>query len=406
MNNYFLITVETSFIILAILMIRRMIWKKCNPNIVYFLWIFMAVRMIFPFHFAVELPAEKLPDPINKLIGIAQKEEPGILPLEEYFLTDLYRKTESGKDTADDDNAGDTSTDGIADGSLNTSVSTLMNESAGVNESANLNESTNVNEGADTNEIRMPNIAETINAFLRAVWLAGGFGILCYFIFVNLYFYKRILRRKIRNTESGIPIYESENVDGMVGIFRPKIILSTETCRHPEHEKYIVMHELEHYYIRDNFWILIKNICLMLQWYNPLVWIAYSKIEEDCELACDCRVIRQLSEKEREEYAELLFRLSCPKRYMPAVVSTMTGGKNYMKRRITSIFMKQSGIRFLALVFLLLCTTTLFFFNFSIYAAKSAENPETYFNIDRSEVEKEEAGIRRNVGRNPKRCHG
>lgn len=50
------IIAETSLLIMAILAVRKLFWRKCNPNIRYFMWIFVAVRILLPFDFVWEVP--------------------------------------------------------------------------------------------------------------------------------------------------------------------------------------------------------------------------------------------------------------------------------------------------------------------------------------------------------------
>ena len=40
----------TTMLILLILLFRKIFWKKCNPNILYFLWLFVALRILLPLH--------------------------------------------------------------------------------------------------------------------------------------------------------------------------------------------------------------------------------------------------------------------------------------------------------------------------------------------------------------------
>ena len=158
---------------------------------------------------------------------------------------------------------------------------------------------------------------------------------------------------KAGQTEEGIPIYETESVNGLVGILRPAILISTEVRKNERQKEFVIRHELEHLRAKDNFWILIKNLCLMLQWYNPFVWIAYLKAAEDCELACDARVAKGLAPEGRESYAAFLLETASHGRRSLAVASTMSGDGKSLKKRITSMFMKQKGKRFWWLVLLL-----------------------------------------------------
>lgn len=51
-------TAGTSILILMTLLIRKIFWKKCSPNVIYFLWIFVAFRILVPVNIPLELPTE------------------------------------------------------------------------------------------------------------------------------------------------------------------------------------------------------------------------------------------------------------------------------------------------------------------------------------------------------------
>ena len=48
--------------------------------------------------------------------------------------------------------------------------------------------------------------------------------------------------------------------------------------------RYMVQHEYCHYRHGDNFWTILRMLCIVLYWYHPFVWIANSYIKRDCEL--------------------------------------------------------------------------------------------------------------------------
>ena len=47
--------VGSGILILVILLIRRIFWKKCSPNVIYFLWIFVAFRILLPVNIPLEV---------------------------------------------------------------------------------------------------------------------------------------------------------------------------------------------------------------------------------------------------------------------------------------------------------------------------------------------------------------
>ena len=50
MGNAINIIAATCVLILLVLLLRRLFWKKCNPNLLFFLWIFVALRILVPVH--------------------------------------------------------------------------------------------------------------------------------------------------------------------------------------------------------------------------------------------------------------------------------------------------------------------------------------------------------------------
>jgi hypothetical protein len=76
-----------------------------------------------------------------------------------------------------------------------------------------------------------------------------------------------------------------------------------------------------------------------LHWWNPLVWIAVSRLDEERELACDALALEHLWDHERAPYGDtvlqLLDQLPAP-RLVPGLVG-MTAGKHQLKRRILMI---------------------------------------------------------------------
>lgn len=95
------------------------------------------------------------------------------------------------------------------------------------------------------------------------------------------------------------------------GLLRPRIILpkgygdwDQQTCR------YVLTHEWLHIRWLDNLQKLAAGAAVCVHWFNPLVWIMQAAFDRDLEKACDEKVIRQLGEKHRDEYARTLLNLA------------------------------------------------------------------------------------------------
>lgn len=85
----------------------------------------------------------------------------------------------------------------------------------------------------------------------------------------------------------------------LAGILFPAVYVDGEQIDNTEVMDHIIRHELQHYRVRDHYWQFLRVICLILQWHDPFVWWAYFASKQDCEMACDARVVRDMSSGER-----------------------------------------------------------------------------------------------------------
>ncbi len=71
----------------------------------------------------------------------------------------------------------------------------------------------------------------------------------------------------------------------------------------------VLLHELVHYKRHDIFTNWVMNLLQFLHWFNPIVWIAMSRIRVDREMATDAGVLQQANKQQRECYGELIIKL-------------------------------------------------------------------------------------------------
>ena len=104
--------------------------------------------------------------------------------------------------------------------------------------------------------------------------------------------------------------------------------------------KYVICHEACHHKHGDFIWVIVRHLVLAINWYNPIIWIAFILSGRDCELACDEEVIRVSGEGSSLGYAESLITLLKQKsemKYNFTMSTGMRGGYKTMKNRILSI---------------------------------------------------------------------
>lgn len=145
-----------------------------------------------------------------------------------------------------------------------------------------------------------------------------------------------VLKRKLRGAvalEYGVLEDPAVRSPFLLGYLRPRIYLP---CGVPEeHRGYILSHERCHIRRGDNWVKLIGFVCLALHWYNPLVWLAYSLLCKDMEMACDEAVIRTMDIPQRKAYSAAL--LSCAAGKMGLRACPVAFGEDNVKQRILKV---------------------------------------------------------------------
>ncbi len=120
------------------------------------------------------------------------------------------------------------------------------------------------------------------------------------------------------------------NTPIVAGIIAPKIILPYGLD--DSLTKYIFLHEICHIKRQDNLWKLLFLLTACIHWFNPFVWLMVTISIRDIELACDEKVLRNIEDESRKDYAEALLSFS----EKPTKLSTAFGN-NKLRKRIESI---------------------------------------------------------------------
>ena len=108
----------------------------------------------------------------------------------------------------------------------------------------------------------------------------------------------------------------------LIGAVRPRILLPYHLVNRANKQQltHILMHELAHIKQGDIWLSWFWTIVCSLQWFNPLVWLSGRYLYLDREMACDERVLNMLQSENRIEYSRSLLDLfknvnlsaSCP----------------------------------------------------------------------------------------------
>ena len=177
------------------------------------------------------------------------------------------------------------------------------------------------------------------------IWLCGMILLAVVFILSNIRFSIRLrrTRQRVPMENCRLPVYLAENLDTpcLFGIFRPAIYITKEAAEKEAALRHTVEHEMTHFRHGDHIWAILRGVCLVLHWYNPLVWCAAVLSRNDAELACDEATIKRLGEAERARYGCTLIGMTCRRRGDVLVMATtMVGSGRNIKERIALIVRK------------------------------------------------------------------
>ena len=281
MNELFLkiinMSISASWLILAVL-ILRLVLKKAPKWVNVLLWGIVAVRLICPFSFESALSlipsAETFPEKI--ISGPSFDVQTGITPI----------------DNRINDYLGDRYFEGVT----------------------------------------VPaNNGNNIMTILTIVWTIGILLLVAYTV-ISYWRLHREIDTAVRYKDN---IFQSENVKSpfVLGIIKPRIYLPFSM--NDQDLEHVVAHEQAHICRKDHWWKPLGFLLLTVHWFNPLMWLAYVLLCRDIELACDEKVIKELSNEERADYTQALVACSVNRRMIAAC--PLAFGEVGVKERVKSV---------------------------------------------------------------------
>ena len=98
----------------------------------------------------------------------------------------------------------------------------------------------------------------------------------------------------------------------LIGAIRPRILLPSKLLEDTTEceMRHILLHECIHLQQRDVWYAWLWTVTLALHWFNPLLWWAGRRLSQDCEAACDERVLAALDPDKRISYGQSLLALA------------------------------------------------------------------------------------------------
>lgn len=336
--------ISSSAVITAVLLIRFCFKERIGAKLRYALWLIVLVRLLLPVQIGESaISAAQLDHLLPK--WSAQTEE-RILALTE------QQKTE---DIADADSAG-----------------TLPSEPVNI---INHRERMTSHQAAD------------IRRAWRTVWCIGAILVGAVLLWGNLRFWFRLKRSRaamdIEPISGNIRVWRAAWLSSpcLFGFPIPSIYLRDADLADAETERYILAHETAHLRQGDAVWNFLRCVCLVLHWYNPLVWAAAILSKQDSELACDAEVIRMLGDGERIAYGKALLSLhtsqasaaaSGIKTVLSSAADAVPANQEQIGVRIRAL-MKCAKTRQAALIAVVLCSAAVLCIGFTAVSSGKLE---------------------------------
>jgi beta-lactamase regulating signal transducer with metallopeptidase domain len=194
---------------------------------------------------------------------------------------------------------------------------------------------------------------------LSIIWASGVAIMLLCFLITNVWFLLQIRKKpqckektivmNLSQCKSRMGVYRDISIiyddylrtPSLFGIIKPKLLVSPEILYKlsEEEKRYVFLHELAHFKRKDILinWLLV--IIQALHWFNPIIWYAFNKIHEDCEVACDAYVLSKLTPVEYRRYGETIISLigTISRQHWKPVTTGMANNRSNVKRRIRMI---------------------------------------------------------------------
>ena len=302
------ILVTSSVLIVVIALLRLVLRGKISQRVQYALWLLVAVRLLVPVSL-VSSPVSVMNavEPVTETIHISRTEQQ--FP------------------------AGTGQIQNVTGGNATPQTGTVNAPSQP--------------QTGDTTQIQPTEPGVDLGAVLRWVRLAGAVVVGGWFLLSNLMFRRRLVRsaRPLAGVGCPLPVYVSAGAPSpcLSGLVRPGIYLTPDCSTEGPGLKHILAHELTHRRQGDQFWALVRCLCLALYWFNPLVWLAAVLSRRDCELSGDEGAIRLRGEEERTAYGRTLLSLvttGANPTELLRTATTMSSGARGLRERIALIAKK------------------------------------------------------------------
>lgn len=303
------VMIQTAFLVIAILAVRKVLGSKLHAYVRYGLWLIVALRLLVPVNM-IESPLSMLS--VAKVIQLsdAARQNSDLQGADSAKQTDAITNTITEQQLS----PGNVLQSANA-GFDKANVPTVENVENIVADAAQSKDAERIQ--SEANEGYLPRVSDKV---WHGIWLAGSLLVGGFLGFSHFRFYRRLCRTRAIYTKkmpseikrTRVPVYRVKELETpcLVGLIRPAIYIGTDIDTLSDHFRYAVAHEEVHYLHRDYIWSVLRAVLVAVYWFHPFVWIAAVCSAGDGEIACDYGTVRRFGKEEQLAYGEMLLALS------------------------------------------------------------------------------------------------
>lgn len=345
LNTLLEISIYSGIIFFAVMLIKKIFKNMMSPFLHYVIWALFILRLIIPVTFETPM----------------------------HFITYPAQTLPSAEQTGNTSNTVN---------ALAFPVTSSAQSATIQSNNYHASESTSKNSNQPTDRPASLKIRFTTSQILLSIWLLGtGIG-LTYIVILSI-----LLTRKIKHKSAPASAHLLKLLDeiknelgiktklklvcqyeyGTPALLFPRTILipmDALSMMDDDQIKNCIRHECMHHKRGDHLISLVLTLLNTVYWFNPFMWLAYSEIRKDMEIACDSNVVKRMNASERRSYAVLILDLCGQTRHMQIALG-MSQAKKAAEQRIKGVFMAHKTKRsvklisvMLAAVMLVCCFTT------------------------------------------------
>ena len=303
------LTKVSSLVILAVIA-ARLLLKRAPKVISYALWAVVLLRLLVPME--IQSPVSMLPELKPTTQSYALEDEP---------ISAV--------------NAGIAAYQAVGD-VLNGGIGTQHVPTDRVDEAGNV-------------EYVVTDFEDVWILFGSYLWAVGVVGLAGYSLFSILKL-KRKLREAMR-LEDGVYLAESIDSPFVMGMLHPRIYLPQGLT--DGERSYILAHERHHIRRLDPLWKALGFAALCIHWFNPLVWLAFSRACRDMEMSCDEAVLKTMGGSIRSDYAASLLKIATG--HKAIVGGPLAFGEGDPKGRIKNLARWKKPVIWLSILAVIVC---------------------------------------------------